>query len=354
MNQSKLPIIFDNIIFSLQRAGGASAYWFELCKRVIVDESFQCLFYEYKNAEHNICKQQLQIPKDILIKKENKPIILERYSDLHSKTGGVFHSSHYRDICSTAKTKEVTTVHDFTYEKLFSGLRKQVHIWQKTKAIAHSDIVICVSESTKKDLCTMYPQYQNKDIRVVYNGVSEDYYPLFPKTDSAIPYILWVGARNDYKNFDFAAKWVSSLKDYEFWIVGQPLSHEEQLLLDKMLPNRVKFIGSVTNEMLNQLYNNAVCFLYPSSYEGFGIPVIEAMRAGCPVITLNTSSLPEVCGDAGLMAEKLDTDNFTELLNDVVAHREQIVAKGLIQSAKFSWDKCYSETSAIYKELSND
>jgi mannosyltransferase len=346
-----MNVILDNIIFSLQKSGGISSYWSELCKRIIADANFSYSFYEYKKAFQNIFRKQLQIPQDKFIKIRNFPIGIERYASLESNIGGVFHSSYYRNINSTQKIKKVVTIHDFIYEKFVSGIKKKVHIWQKLKAIAHADVILCVSENTKKDLCEIYPQYKNKDIRVIYNGVSEDYYPLVNKNIAKIPYILWVGSRAKYKNFAFAVKWISLLNNFELWIVGAKLLPEEKKMLTQLLPNRFTFLGSVNNDRLNELYNNASCFIYPSSYEGFGIPVIEAMRAGCPVITLNSSSLPEVCGDVGLMATHLDTGIFTELLNYAIDYRQQIAARGIIQANKFSWDKCYEDTSSVYKEL---
>jgi mannosyltransferase len=346
-----MQVILDNIIFSLQKAGGISAYWAEICRRLMNDNYFNYSFYEYKSALLNIFRQQLQIPSDTFIKKRNFPVSIERYAALQNDIDGVFHSSYYRNMNSTKKMKQVVTVHDFIYEKFAFGIKKKVHIWQKLKAIAHSDVIICVSENTKKDLCEIYPQYKNKDIRVIYNGVAEDYYPLANKNIVKTPYILWVGSRAKYKNFAFTVKWISLLNDFELWIVGAELLPEEKKMLIQLLPNRFTFVGSVNNYRLNELYNNAVCFVYPSSYEGFGIPIIEAMHAGCPVITLNTSSLPEVCGDAGLMAKNLDTIAFTELLNYAINYRQQISSKGIIQADKFSWNKCYKETSTIYKEL---
>ncbi|MDR1416828.1 MAG: glycosyltransferase family 4 protein [Prevotellaceae bacterium] len=347
-----MQVQIDNIIFSLQKAGGISAYWFELCRRLLNDGDFACSFYEYKNAAQNIFRKQLQIPPHLLAKSKKLPVKIERYAPVigHAE-GGVFHSSYYRTIKFSKRAKSIVTVHDFIYEKYASGLKRRGHIWQKSKAIADSDVVICVSENTKRDLCELYPQHKSKDIRVIYNGISESYYPLNGKTNQHNPYVLYVGVRSGYKNFAFVVKWLSALKDFELRIVGAPLSKEEQKMLTQLLPNRFHLASSISNSHLNELYNNAACLVYPSSYEGFGIPVLEAMSAGCPAITLNTSSLPEVCGNAGLMAEKLSPELFTELLRYAVANRTAISAKGIVHAAKFSWDKCYKETSSIYKDM---
>lgn len=345
------PLHLDNIVFHLQRSGGISAYWYELCQRLLPDRDFNCLFYEYTEAPVNIFRQLLDIPADHRVPLY-RPRPLERYLPIKLRQPiGVFHSSYYRHASIKSAAKQVVTVHDFTYEKMVPGFRKQVHVWQKKQAIANADIVICISENTRKDLCELYPAFARKDIRVIYNGVSEHYYPLSEKVAPAQPYILWVGARDSYKNFPFAVRWISGLKGYELKIAGAPLSPAEELLLSEKLAGRYSYAGTVDNSTLNLLYNQAACLIYPSSYEGFGIPVIEAMRAGCPVLALNTSSLPEVCGDAGLMASHLDPEIMTGLLRLVEENRSAIVEKGFAQAAKFSWNKCYEETSRIYKEL---
>jgi mannosyltransferase len=345
-----MPLIYDNIIFSLQASGGVSAYWFELCKRLLNDPRFDARFYEYHGAHRNVFRPQLQIPPERCIEPRRRPVPVERYCSVKHPTGGVFHSSYYRTTPSEA-TKQVVTVHDFIYDKLASGLKKWVHVRQKTGAIARADVVICVSENTRRDLLALYPQFKNKDIRVVYNGVSEDYYALPAAAAPARPYILWVGSRAGYKNFAFAAQWVATLNDFELQIVGPALSTEEQQWLTHTLPGRFTFCGAVANSRLNELYNRAACLVYPSFYEGFGIPVVEALRTGCPVIALRTSSLPEVCGAAGLMADRLDPSLFTEHLQYAIAHRTELAAKGIAHAARFSWDRCYAQTSALYNDM---
>jgi mannosyltransferase len=124
--------------------------------------------------------------------------------------------------------------------------------------------------------------------------------------------------------------------------------------LNNRLLDRYIYIKNVSNSTLNIFYNFAHCLLYPSSYEGFGIPVIEAMKVGCPVIAMKSSSIPEISANAALLLDSLSVEKaklFVAQLEDS-AFRKNIVEKGIENSHRFSWDKCYSEVKTLYKKLS--
>ena len=123
-------------------------------------------------------------------------------------------------------------------------------------------------------------------------------------------------------------------------------------LLSEYLPERFQYLGKVSNEKLNILYNSAYCLIYPSEYEGFGIPLLEAMRTGCPVIAVNRSSIPEVVGDSAILVEEVSIESLFSALLSVEANANELKNKGLAQSNKFSWGKCFSETYNLYKSLS--
>lgn len=329
-------IVYDGIIEKLQPMGGITVLFQELLLRS--DENSVNYFNYVENS--NIFKTEVNNFK-------TKSRVLERYRDFNLKVdeNSIFHSTYYRVPLSKAKV--ITTVHDFTYEKFSHGLAKKVHVWQKHKAIMNSDHIICVSNNTATDL-QHYCNVKSDIISVVYNGVSSEYTPLdLDFTEN----VLFVGSRGGYKNFNLAVQAISLSRKFFLNIVGMPLSVNEVKLLEDKLPNRYRFLGKLTNQELNLEYNKAYALLYPSSYEGFGIPALEAMRAGCPVIAMNGSSLSEVVGSAGLLIDSTDAYLMHEALMSIDKNRQELIRSGYIQAKKFSWDKCYNETLSVYKKF---
>ena len=350
-----MKIVFDNIIFSLQKTGGISVYWDELLKHIRNDDNFQIQMIG--NINNNIFGKQY----NTLLQKESIiPISILRYlsfrKEIKQKT--IFHSSYYR-TSNSKKAINVTTIHDFTYEYFVRGLAKKIHCWQKHQAIQKSDAIICISENTKKDLLKFIPSAKEKIIRVIPNGVSDKYYINNQKcVRDIIPfekesYILFIGSRAEYKNFSLAANAIAKSK-YNFVIIGAPLSQKEKIELDNIFEkNRCCILSNISNETLNILYNNAFCLLYPSSYEGFGIPILEAQRAGCPVIAYKASSIPEIIGNTPLLLQKLNIedvlDKFSELEPSIL--RQKIIKEGIENSKNYSWDNTYKKTIELYQEL---
>jgi mannosyltransferase len=356
-----MKLLLDNIIFSLQKSGGISVYWYEILSRIINQTDINYLFIEEEEKDTNIFRNKLEIDIKYSIHSNFKMnSFLNRYRNLNYNIDNnkfIFHSSYYRTLSKRTKAKnnvkEVVTVHDFTYERFSSGLKKLVHSWQKKKAIQSADVIICISENTKNDLLHFYPQFSKKDIRVIYNGVSEQYTIISElKIDNhSLPYFLYVGSRTDYKNFDFVVKAVSLLDEYILKIVGGSLSKNELTLLESNLSGRWQIEENVDTVQLNVLYNQAFALLYPSSYEGFGIPIVEAMKAGCPFICLKGSSITEVAGEAGFLMDELNFDEFYNGVELIKYNRDKIIELGLLQAELFSWDKCFNQIVAIYKEL---
>lgn len=359
-----MRIILDNIIFSLQKAGGISVVWYELIKRSLADKDLDVCFLEEPNE--NIFSQLLRIPPGKQMKNPlaNFPLTVQRYLNPNRlKNKGIFHSSYYRTSRS-AHLLNVTTVHDFTYEYYRKGLAKAVHSWQKGSAIRNAHRIICVSENTKKDLLQFYPETESQKIKVIYNGVDEAYRVLSSDKMSLLTelvpfnpkeYAVFVGdRRSNHKNFKVAAEACKATNTPLVLIGGGKITKNENAFFQQIDFLKYRHLSGIKNKQLNVIYNYAICLVYPSSYEGFGIPVIEAQKAGCPVISSNNSSISEIAGESALLIEKITTENFADKINLLKSNSaivEQLVKDGLHNSSRFSWEKCYQQTKGLYQEL---
>ena len=307
-----MNVIFDNIIFSLQRFGGISVVWNELLQRAQADKELNLTELDYRNERLYRWLERYRIP------------------DYMAEKPSVFHSSYFR-VLPQAGVHNVTTVHDLTYHFYRKGLPKAVHLWEEARALKHSEAIICISENTKRDLLTFYPWVKEETIHVIYNGVSDDFYPI--KNIEKKGYLLFIGNSSvGYKRYDIAQE------------------------VAKRTGLELVAARNVTSEELNKLYNEALCLLYPSDYEGFGLPILEAQKAGCPVIAQNYSSVPEVIGKGGLIVEHSSTEKIVQQLvekvNEVQSRPMQgIIAAGIENAKRFSWDNTYEQTKNVYRQL---
>jgi len=354
-----MQIHLDSIIFFLQKAGGVSTYYYEIAKRLYSKSSADTFIYGKTQTTFSLSKYGFKQP----LNESNINKSLLRYLPFRRKipSRSLFHSSYYR-VCLQKNVQNITTVHDFTYEYFRSGIAKWVHYLQKSFAIHRSEGIICVSENTKKDLVKFFPNINKDKIKVIYNGVSQDFAKL-DNSDSYLTgelstlenkqYILYIGDRSPYKNFLQALEVLKSREHINLVVVGGGDFKERERRLMTEIQNKITHIQGVDTHALNIIYNNAYCLLYPSSYEGFGIPILEAMKAGCPVISTNVSSIPEVAGDAALLVDTIETKAFLEKLDQLEDEnfRTNLIEKGFQQASKFSWDKCFEETYAFYEEV---
>ena len=359
-----MNVFLDNIVFLLQKQGGISVFWYEFINRIMQDADFDCKFIDLPND--NIFRKQLNIPlSDILDNRLNKlPVKLQRYVNPTIKEEGIFHSSYYR-VGKGSQVCNVTTVHDFTYEYYFKGLPKLVHHFQKKNAILNSKKIICVSNNTKTDLLRFYPNLNDGQIEVIYNGVSDDYFPLQTGDCTFLnntfgtdfkEYVLFVGKREDaYKNFGMVVDACRLTKSKLLIVGGGHLSRSEVVMLDSQLGlHQYKQIAGVTNVQLNEIYNNASFLVYPSLYEGFGISIIEAQKSGCPVICSNTSSIPEIAGKGAYLLGKISALKIAEILLQNKSRNNitnSIIEEGYLNSQLYSWDNCYQQTKQVYVDM---
>lgn len=348
-----MNVVYDNIVYDLQNFGGISTYWYELTQRMLRQNDVKISFFETGINTNNGLRKELNIAGNQIQISKRSSLFLERFLKLPlSEDVDIFHSSYFRLPKRTVKGGTVTTIHDFTHDLYYKGPRVWLHNLNKREAIRKSDMIITVSNNTKKDLLAFYPEINEANVKVIYNGVSEEFKLLQDSgKDSRRPYFLFIGSREHYKNFDFAVELARHHHDFDLFIVGSSLSKKELQYLEGFLQQRYKIFTGIDLIELNHLYNNAFCLLYPSSYEGFGIPLLEAMQAGCPFIALNASSIPEVAGDAGVLMNELSLDEGLQAIQTIMSDHKDIIAKGMRQVKKFSWNLCFEQTYSLYKEL---
>ncbi len=334
-------LLFDGIVFSLQETGGISVLFSEIISRMPA-ASYELMGFR-------------ETPPTALARATysyHRPRPLERYRRARTRgTFEVFHSTYYR-LPTTRRSKVVTTVYDFVYERFAPVHKRVIHGLQKQKAIAGSDRIICISESTRRDLLEFSGQSLADRTVVIPLGASATFHPLSDVT--VLPQVLFVGARGGYKNFAAVVEALSTLRDITLLCVGGGAFTRPELdLLERRIPHRYRFAGYLSTSELNREYNRSLCLAYPSLYEGFGVPVLEAMRAGCPVIAVNCSSIPEVSGDAALLLETGRPDEIRDAIQQVVvtATRNDMVSRGRDRAALFSWDETFRRTVAVYEEL---
>lgn len=339
-----ITITFDNIIYKLQKNGGTSLYWTELTSRVRNNSDFQV-----KSIDGN-----------------RKARLFPVFSD-----SDIFHSSHFRTSYG-GNSKVISTIHDLTYEKRIlstSPLGNTVNIWQRRNAIKYADAIICISESTKKEMLDFYPESFEKLIYVIHHGCSfsrsqiininiTKRIPLILEKSSK--FVLYVGTRNSYKNFISAVIGfaTSSLPKSGFSLIctGTNFSEEETNMIRKLgVINKVMVLNQATHDELSYLYQNTFALIYPSIHEGFGLPPLEAMNSGAPVIAANASSIPEVVSEAGILINEIeDPQNIKNaletLLDDKV--RNSYIVKGIERAKIFTWEESARQHMKVYKDVS--
>ena len=197
----------------------------------------------------------------------------------------------------------------------------------------------------------------NKDrILVIYNGASDDFFviknELSRYTKNGEQFLVFVGNRVHYKNFELACKVAAEAK-IKLKIVGSKLTNEEQINTQQILGDNYEELGYITNDELNKLYNAAFALIYPSSYEGFGLPIVEAQKSGCPVLALKNSSIEEIIGDKEQLIDSPSINHFIRQINKLKddTYRQQIIKKGIKNAETYSWEKTFQKYLDLYNEI---
>ncbi len=257
-----------------------------------------------------------------------------------------------------ARARVVVMVYDMIHEKFPESFpADDPTTAMKAAAVARADHVLCISESTKADLVAAIPSAASKS-SVVLLGFDPVRAGLAPVAADR-PYLLFVGQRGGYKNFaGLLAAYAASpalRADFDLWAVGGGgfSAVESAAIASHGLGGQVRQ-QAADDLMLQRCYAGASVFIYPSLYEGFGIPPLEAMAAGTPVVAMRASSVPEVCGAACAYAEPGDPDSLRRAIEAVALSPDAaaaLVAEGALRLGHFSWARAAEEAVAVYRTL---
>lgn len=348
---------------NVQRKVGIGEYAFELLKQFerlrIKDLEFRIYLKdrprEEMPKERNGWKYKIIGPKKFWTQ-----FALPLDLFFHSKPNVFFTPSHYAPRFSPVPT--AVSVMDLSYVH-FPHLFKKTDLYQLRNWTAYSvknaSKVFTISQASKDDIIKTY-RISEKKVIVTYPGIKKisNMNEIKKKYGVDGEYILFVGTLQPRKNIVRLVEAFSRLKsDIKLVIVGKKGWLYEEILESPKKFNiepRVKFLDFVPDEDLPTFYKNAVCFVLPSLYEGFGLPVLEAMKYGCPVVTSNVSSLPEAGGDAALYVNPLDVEDIKKNLELIINNeklRLGLIEKGYKQVKKFSWEKTAKETLTVLERL---
>jgi len=370
----KMRVLYDGQIYSMQVAGGINRYFANLISRL--PSSFAPSLLVEKTREVNYpAHPNLKVYECGKSRSEHISYRLSTYRSRLETTYwrnvtafrhfDIAHPTYYtlltRQDINSYRCPIVLTVWDMIHE-LFPAKMDPTgeHAEMKRKAILSAQAIICISENTRKDLLERYSLPESK-VRVAHLASEVDASLSHgPELVPSRPYYLYVGSRSSHKNFDGLltafARTISVQPDVALCVVGPPFNKPEgKLIAELKLGGYVEHYGHVGDSHLAKLYRCSVAFVYPSLYEGFGIPPLEAMSCGTIVVTSNSSSLPEVVGDAGIFFDPTSPDELTDILLSLLgnsAERERLIANGHRRSQEFSWEKTVSQTLDIYRSVS--
>ena len=353
-----MRILYDYQIMLMQKYGGVSRGFCEVAS--ILKECYKQDVEFVSEGSQNYYLQTLfgvksvkEIEDDCI--RKNQMTVLEkcvsgRYDILHS----TWYHPYLYDV---AGCKHVITIHDMVQECYPLYLENRSFVECKKRLIESADAIIAVSRHTKEDIIKVYPHISSDKVFVVHQGGKKEYRGTMSAMDVPQKYLLYVGARGGYKNFEtfvVAAEKVMK-KDSDIHLVcvggGEFTPQERRMVYD--IKDKVLHVHA-TDEQLEYLYRHAKAFVFPSKYEGFGIPIIEAFSYGCPVVLSDASCFPEIATDAAVYFDPNNVDSMVDSIERILSDRilrNEKVHKGLLRAEDFSWANSAANMHKAYEQI---
>jgi glycosyltransferase involved in cell wall biosynthesis len=362
-----MRVFFDHQIFAFQNYGGISRYFVEVINKLHkypdVTLKFPTLFSNNEYLTDNKVIKSTPFLRNYNLKGKGTLMMkldtaLTRLA-MRKNDYDVFHPTYYHPYhLGVNKKPTVVTCYDLIHEIYIQDDKRSLDM--KKRVLERADKIFAISKHTKSDLIKFY-NIPEERVEVVYlaNSLEPTSTPSFIPAHKKNRYLLYVGNRNLYKNFTVFLKAIAPIlhksKDlYLFCAGGGKFNKEEHELFNALKIESQVEQYSGSNDSLYTLYSNAIAFIYPSLYEGFGIPLLEAMSCGCPVLASNTSSLPEVGSDAALYFEPKDEESIRFAVERLISDTQlqnDLKRKGAERVKEFTWEKTALQSHALYKKL---
>jgi glycosyltransferase involved in cell wall biosynthesis len=359
---------YDEQVFLAQRRGGISRYVVSLVEafRAAPELGIDAVpGWRWSDNEHSAAaglSRRLPLPQRdglLTVAGQGAYFLANTGRRRRARQADILHHTYFhpRFLSSRSAAKQVTTVHDMIpelYPETFDG--RNPHL-AKREYVQRSDLVLCVSQSAKEDLLAVYGDL-GVPIRVIHHGVGSGFSPhLGPPADPPGRYLLFVGKRSGYKDFGVLLEAFADLGDPTLTLIaagGDSFTAEENRQISAAhLQGRVQQ-RPASDEELRRLYAHAELFVFPSRHEGFGLPTLEAMASGTPVLLANSSSHPEAGGDVAVYFPPGDpaalSTAMASLLQDP-ARRAALGTAGVARAAGFTWDAAARATAAAYRSI---
>jgi glycosyltransferase involved in cell wall biosynthesis len=371
MERNKDNILKIHIDGRMLYGSGIGRFLREIIREIIsIDKGIKIYLYGNSCDYRRYLKEYSISSNKIIFRLDKSPI----YSMMEQITGSiislkdrsidVFYYPHY-NLPFIVNKNSVFTIHDFIqfkFPEYFGKNKVKIAKLVLNNAVKKAKKIIVVSKSTLNDFYYYFPDYKGKT-EVIYNGISKKFKVLedekkkdFLMKNKFGRYILFIGNNKPHKNIsgliNSFARIKEEFKDFKLVIISRGFDLESILVEDKIKKD-IFVIDEASDDDLVYYYNCAFMFVLPSFYEGFGLPVIEAMACGCPVITSDVSSLPEVGGDAALYINPYDANSLRDGIKRLISDsnlRNDLIKKGIDRAKLFSW----KDTAGMYLEVFRD